>query len=121
MSLNYFVNISQPQTFVNMLNGPVRYAIRIHWQLQLYDVNRKELVIPYNQSYESHTEDHIEIDAMRPPEELIADGRSENHPSSGYFQFAIKPGEDYYLWVGHFVNGVATYHKMHKFTAAVRR
>lgn len=119
MSLNCFVHINPPQTLVNRLYNPVLYAICIHWQLHVFDANRKMLVIPFNEPLGSHIENYIEIDVKSSSGHPIAQGRSGKHPTSGIFRFPVEPGGEYYLWVRHYVNGVVTYAKDGKLTAAV--
>lgn len=120
MSLNYFVHISSPQTFENRLYNSVRYAICIHWQLHVLDANRKMLVIPSDEPLESHIENCIEIGVKSSSGHLIAQDRSSKHPISEIFHFPVEPGGEYHLWVRHYVNGVVTYAKDGKLTAAVR-
>ncbi len=120
MSFNYFVHINSSQTFENRLYNSVRYAICIHWQLHVMNVNCKMLMISFNKSLESHIENCIEIDMKSFSEHLIAQSRSSKHSISEIFHFSVESKEKYHLWVRHYVNKVVTYAKDEKLTVVVR-
>ncbi len=97
MFLNYFVHINPSQTFVNRLHNSVLYAICIHWQLHVFDVNRKMLMISSNKPLGRYVENYIEIDIKSFFGHLIAQGRNGKHPTSRIFHFLIKSRGEYYL------------------------